>query len=298
MLNFKRPSSSDRDERRLPPIAGGSDAPEADEPEPLTDLAPPAETPPPAEPGLTRAEFQAELEKNNKAWETRMEEQRQAFAATLEASRRAAAPPPAADADLTDEQIEAKVEAGEWTRTTATRYITDKATREFQRTHVAPLQQVGASSISALSKTTAMTMTDDKGKLLYPYFRRWEKEVDAVVKSWGDGIVMTPEMYGRAYQFVAGGHLAEVQAETHEAAVRAANAPKPESVAAVGRTGRTTPAPGDGPDAVEVFGSDEASLAAYVGKEKRGRSLDEQARAMGYKDWKSYAKMAAELETA
>jgi len=252
-------------------------------PETTAEVAP--ETPAPQY--ATREDFERITAENRAQYADLQRSIAQAVSAV--AAPRHAAPAP--DADLSDEQLQAAVDEGRMTSIQAARYVTNMAQRRFAAEHIDPMRATGAASISSLSKTTMMAMNDGKGNLLFPHFRRFEKEIDDYTKQMPPGTVMTPELYGQVYRFVVGGHVDELQTESREAALRG---PATSEKTPGARSGRQAPARASAQQAPdEVFGFD---VGGFVDHHRRGRSLDDQARAMGYANWAAYQDMAAAQE--
>lgn len=269
-----------------------------DEPTELTDLAPPQESetsaaPAPTPQYVTREDFERIVAENRQQSEQMLTAFREALA-----QNRPAPAAPAPTAELSDDQLDAAINEGRMTQVQAANYIADRKMRELQRTQIDPLRTAGGSALYDQARTTMMLMQTEQGKPLYPHYRRYEKEIDQIVRQYPPGTVINRETLESVYKFVVGGHAGELESEAVERAVRQATAPKPEPVASGGRTGRQQN-PTQQPDTAEVMGYDDSVFDGLLRKEfanKGGRSLDEQARKMGYKDWKAYTKMAAELE--
>lgn len=292
------PSGGGNAIRRMPPISGGS--PEGDDPDPEptpAQLDPPAEAAvPPAVDNVSRADFDRVIRENSENFQRALDQQRQMFESALSGQRRASEPAP--QGVLTDDQIEEKVQSGEWSQTKATSYISKRDLAQFQAQHVDPMRSVGSSAFADQARTTMMLMTDEDGKPAYPHFKRYEKEIDVMIKNFPAGTIITREALDGVYRYVVGGHQKELEKETHERAVRQATAPKPEPVSAGGRSGRTHGKPEEADVTDQFKGYDRDQLAGYLAKDKGGRSLDDQARRMGYKDWRAYEDMAAKLDAA
>ena len=198
---------------------------------------------------------------------------------------RATAPPPKADAEWTDEQLDTAVDEGRLTRSQAARYIAEKAVAKLQREVVDPLRETGLNSIAGLTKTAALP--------LMPRYKTYQKEIDAMVERLPASTRITPEVYVWAHNAIVGAHASEIEDAAREAAIRSAGAPRPESSSsgASGRGGGRAAASGQVPSPAELLG-EEAAAAIDLKCRERGWTLDHWAQKLSprYKGgWKAYA---------
>lgn len=280
--------------QRMPPIAGGSDDdPPAGDPPPVEDAAPPA---PPAPAYMTQADFDRVNAENRAHFEGLIRQQQEMLQSFVAATRRPAADPHTPTADPTtwsDEQLQQAVDEGRMSQIQATRALTARENRRFAAEHLEPLRAQGGAAISETAKTLAKLSTDESGKPLMPHFKRFEKEIDEVVKNYGPNAVLTARHYQDAYRYVVGGHVDELAEERREAAVRSASAPKPEITPSGARNGRQAAGSGEIPTPAEALGEREARLM----DEKGGP--DAFCKRLGYAGgWKQYYKEAVATEVA
>ena len=148
---------------------------------------------------------------------------------------------------------------------------------------ISQLEATGMNQFSQLNKRT------ETGGL--EYYQRFQKEIDAMVESLPPQVRMQPGCYAYAHNAVVGQHAKELIAEAQEAALRKPTvAERPESLTGRGRSGREA-----GKDATAVPSAyDLGGEAAEQALQMRGMTQDDQARKMGYADWKDYMTKVAE----
>lgn len=152
---------------------------------------------------------------------------------------------------------------------------------DWVQEHVAPLRQTGLGALANLTKTQATAAL--------PYYKRWQKEIDAFVSTMPPEAQMSPDVYAWAHNAIVGQHAAELLREEREAALRGPAEPDP--MPATRGRGRVpekdvVPMPEDLAD-----GAGRALAGA-------GKDADTMARKMGYTDWKDYMAKTKDYQEA
>lgn len=249
-----------------------SEPSETDQTQPET---PPVETPPAAPaPTYVTVEQMQQLERSISG---QLNEAMQTFRSMMVPAARPATEP---TGELTDAQIDEAVSEGRMTVSQAARKIAERTTAQLKREHVDPLQATGFSSLAGLTKAAAMP--------LMPHYKKYQREIDDYIAKLPEGSRLSPEVYKAVHDTVVGSHIEELLTAEREAAVRSANAPKPENAASQTRSGRTNATNSQVPTVEELLGPE-----AAVAMEAKGKTPDEFVRTLPgrYKDWKSYAEM-------
>ena len=194
----------------------------------------------------------------------------------LVAARPAPPTPPAAGApggSITEEQYVEAIQTGD-ARTVRAFHEQDKQRLIVE--HINPLRDTGLDAIAGITREMAT------GQL--PYYKKYQKEIDAHISNLPANMRMTPQVYRLAHDAVVGSHIDEITTEAREAAIRAPAAPEP--MPSGGRTGRTSSV-GAVPTVEELMGKDASDALAF-----RGMTGDTFAQRLGYKSWADYAKLA------
>lgn len=204
-----------------------------------------------------------------------METMREGFAA-MRAS--GAAPSPAAStvARISDDEFDEAVASGNGK--VARAYLAQQKD-DLKREHIDPLSTTGLDSLSGLTKEVVLKVM--------PRYAKYKGEVDALVAQMPAQARLNPEALKMAYEAVVGKHADEIEAEAREQATRARNAEPPES-APTGRRGTRISSGDKTPSVEDVAGAEGAQALAELGR--GGKSSDDFARSLGYKDWKTYMK--------
>lgn len=225
---------------------------------------------PPADPGVSRAEFDTVLQSLN------------SVTASLQALATARQEPYSAPAQteipITEADIAAEIAEG---KTSKLMTFVNRAVEKVRKEEVEPLRVQGAHSLAAISRQTAI----NSGSM--PYLDKVKKDVDAAFEKLPLQQRTTPEAYKACYQFVVGEKLPDIVKEETEKAIRQGRESQPETqpTTAGGRAVTTTP---EGKTAYnQVF--DATAVAALT---EQGRTPDEFARKMGFKTAEEYALFA------
>ena len=205
---------------------------------------------------------------------------------TLAATRQREAATPASPGEMSDADIDAAVDEGRMTPVQAARLIAKREAARVERDHVAPLRDTGIASMSTFARESALNARDDKGTPRLKYYKQYQKEIDGWIEKLPPQARLDPTIYQQAHDLVVGSHMHEILEAEREAAIRAANQPKPEPTAPRTRTGRTNES-GTVPTVEELMGSQAA--AALEGK---GMNPDQFAKRLGYDSWAKYAELA------
>lgn len=205
----------------------------------------------------------------------------------------AAAPRQAAATEMTDAEIDAAVDEGRMTATQAARLIAKRENERTLREHVDPLRETGLAGLSTSAKSIALGTLDDAGAPRMRYYKKYQKEIDSWVERTPAQMRTNPELWQQAHDLVVGAHMGEILEAEREAALRAANAPKPEPTAQRSTTGRAAAAAAGGKlDPVEVFG--EAAMQRLDEQLARtGQTPDAWAKRRGYESFEKYTELAA-----
>lgn len=247
------------------------------------------EQPPETPAAVTRedlAAMQAGFERTIAENRRQHQEDLQAFAARLAPQARPAEP----TGELTDDQIQERLDSGQMTQVQAMKMLSERAGKRVVMEHVEPLRRTGVGMMSDLTRDMAgMATVERDGQLApkYPHSRRFEKEIkEQLDQAVANGMAVTPVVYDYAYKLVVGGHADTIADERVEAAVRKAAAPKPEIGRPAVRTGRSTGASGTSP--LPTF--EERFADNMPALEAKGLTPDQWSRRLGYADAAAYVK--------
>lgn len=186
---------------------------------------------------------------------------------------------------VTDDEIDSALRTGEGGSGVLRRLLNEKAS-ELRRTEIDPLRQSGFTAVQGI--------VQEQVKGFMPYYDRFRKEIDEYIQAMPDDAKLNPKVYIMAHNAVVGMHHKELADEAVEAAIRKASEPPKADAPPSSRSGRSTGAPGTGgiPDPEDVFGRDAMDALATL-----GRTPDQHAKSLGYKDYKDYYEKAMK-ETA
>lgn len=141
---------------------------------------------------------------------------------------------------------------------------------------VQELESVGLNAISELSRDTAA------GDM--PYYSKYKKEIDTYVATLPAHLRVSKQVYVVAHNAVVGQHLPEIMKDEREKILREASNPEDASLP-TGINGRDKNKAADEiPTVEDLLGKDAANALTSL-----GRTPDQQAQKLGYKDWATYA---------
>lgn len=182
----------------------------------------------------------------------------------------------AAPIRITDDEFDEAVASGNGK--VARAYLAQQKD-DLKREHIDPLSTTGLDSLSGLTKEVVL-----KGM---PRYAKYKGEIDALIAQMPPQARLNPEALRMAHDAVIGKHADEIEAEAREQATRARTAEPAETVPS-SRRGTRIPVGDKTPSVEDVAGAEGAQALAELGRV--GKSSDDFARSLGYKDWKSYMK--------
>ena len=257
---------------------------------------PPAAPPPPA---LTKEDIAAAVSGATAPLRAELEAKIAELRGALSVSQAPVAPAaPAAPARavITDEDIENALTAGD-TRSAAARLraLVDGQVRDLESSVNRRMDEIttrGMTSIASVTREVVLT------KL--PQYKKFQKEIDERVAALPPAAQADAAVLKIVHDSVVGQHIAEIEREAHEAALRSSN--DDGSGTAAAPTRKTSNAPGGGgrgdsravPSLAEFAGDD--SLGALKDKDRRSGVKDEDsfAQSLGYENWAHYMQVEAE----
>lgn len=256
----------------LPP----DDNPPADNPDTPTDT-PPAQ---PAAPAFVPTE---EFKRFENLVTTGMERLTQSMEALLQSQNQPAPAPTIAD--VTDEEINTAITSGENPAKVLRRLnaATEARLRRDFDARASQIEEVGYGSLAAQASEIANSRMDAKLRV------RFKKEIDQYVGTLSPAMRTRSDTYMIAYNAVIGAHMPELLAEEREAAIRQARNPAPAPTPGANNN-RGTGTTGV-PTVEEYLGKEVANALESV-----GRTPDQHAQRMGYKDWADMVKKHQELQ--
>jgi hypothetical protein len=193
----------------------------------------------------------------------------------IRASGGTVAPSAPAAPRITEEEFDQAMAAGDGK--TARAYIAQQRD-DLKREHIDPLSSTGLDAVANLTKQITF------GAM--PRYAKYAKEIDALVAQMPSAARLNGEALRLAYDAVVGRHADEIEAEARDMAARRTT--EPPEAAPAGRRGVRVPTGDRAPTVEEFAGQEGVQALAELGRS--GRSADDFARALGYKDWKSYIK--------
>lgn len=254
------------------------------DPDPTADGGPGGDAPaPPAPPAWVPADefktFQATVNNTLGAITDTLGYLRDA-AARGAASSASPGPTAPAGTPISDQQFAEACQTGD--AGTISAYLKQREAA-LEAEHITPLRNTGLEAIAGLTKEHVTSTL--------PYYKRWQKEIDAFVAQMPAGVRLHADVYRTAHNAVVGQHTSELIAEATEAAIRQANDPKPEPGRPSVQPGRQRGTGNEVPTVEEYMGREAADALAF-----KGLSPDDFARKLGrYKNWADYVKQTSEV---
>ena len=150
---------------------------------------------------------------------------------------------------------------------------------EVRRTEIEPFKAQGLNLLAEQAKQIAIMSNT------MPHYKRFEKEINEALKQLPVDQRSTPQAYKALHDFVVGQNISTLLAEATEASVRQAREKDASALpgATSGRTANTQATKDGVPSFADHFGAD--GMAAL---EQQGKTPDDFARRLGYKDWPDY----------
>ena len=253
----------------------------ADEPETPTTLVEP--TAPVFDPADAFKTLQANLEGRI----AQMTDNFNAAVAQINQTRQDVRPAQLTDPEITLDEIENVLAEGKGADKLVK--MIDSRLKKLETGLAQRISEIESTGTNALSNVASEMARSDM-----PYYKRYQKEIDAYVATLSPHLRMNKQVYVVAHNAVVGQHLPDIIKEEREKVMREAADPNAAGSpgGAAGRRANGAPAD-DVPTVEQIFGKEAADALTSV-----GRTPDQHAQRMGYKTWADYAKFVKEQEAA